>query len=207
VAVGRSDAGEEYIWTAATRSINAVTDPETIHERVERRLELEEIPYFRLNPGSAEENQKFCLTTLFDEWEPKKAQNGDSPGEVTLRTMRKRFDAWYESDPEIDRMFRECARMMVYRRRKRVEDTAKWERYVTGSHYRCQQHDCGQNRQHTFRDKFEAHCSEHQNGTANLEALSPAAKQKIKREAEESREGEWRYQPAGAKGRIGGNRR
>lgn len=153
--VQEKDVGKEYVNQTVRRLTAIVTQTERTHEEAKDDCRSENIPYYRLNPDS----QDFRLRTVLDEWEPRNERNGEKPGSKTLHHMKRRFDAWYNSDPEIPNYFRHCAKELVERRRRRAQDPAKWERFITGSHFRCQEDECeNKDRKFTFYDKFLEHC-------------------------------------------------
>lgn len=105
--------------------------------------------------------------------------------------MKQKFDAWYHSDPEIPRYFQRCAKELVERRRRRAQYPAKWERFVTGSHFRCPEDECERkDRKFTFYDKFLEHCQEAPDLHYGQNAENDAQLLQY------SRSQEWKYQKA-----------
>ena len=112
-----------------------VTDPEKIHEDMEREYTKDhEFPYYRLNyPGG--------LKTELDEWEPKsKMDKRKESGANTIRDIENAFNNWAK-EPENVSQLQKCASDLVTCRRGRM-DTNKWERYAIGSQYVCPVRGC-----------------------------------------------------------------
>ncbi|KAK4893179.1 hypothetical protein LTR27_008520 [Elasticomyces elasticus] len=171
-----------WLFGTALRVVDNATNPELVHRAVQDRADSERFPYFRFNP----EDQDDRLSTMFDEWKPSKARKGLVAGSDTLRSMNHKFQKWYNSDKSIETMFHRCASELVGRRRKRVLNSAKWERYITGTTYRCGYGECSENNlMFSLRDQFEQHCkSKHyEEPNFNLE-------EEVKRARREA----WRYQ-------------
>ena len=129
---------------------DTATDPEVIHEEMQRDHEKndEPFPYYRLNhPGG--------LQTELDEWKPKRQREG---GAKTIADIESAFGKW-AADPDNVQQFLDCAAALVARRRERM-DTSKWERYATGSHYECRVRGCDPG-DFFDRDQFKNHLREH----------------------------------------------
>lgn len=151
------DTGKEFIIGTGKRIIAIATDPDKAHADVTTELRRKDIPYFRLNPDK-KTAQKYRLDIPMDSWEPKKSSNGSTPGIQTLKKMKQAFDDWYESSDDIKNLFHKCAVELVVRRRLRMQNHAKWERYVLGSTFLCPLDSvCKRRREYTFHDRLEQH--------------------------------------------------
>lgn len=156
--VQEKDIGDESVIGTGERMASVTTNPQEPHHEVEADLQGENPHYYRLDP----KDNKHRLTIVMDQWEPRKATDGERSGERTLSHMKQRFDDWYQSNPEIGIMYRKIAEELVQRRRLRARNTAKWERYIKGSHFMCPFDECRESqRKFTFRDQFVDHCREH----------------------------------------------
>lgn len=181
--VVRREAGKTSIIGATHRGVDLVTDPEPVHLEVQNDCQKKGISYFRLNPLQNDEAHK--LGIIMDEWKPK------SNGHVTLKAMKRSFNRWYQSDASVKATFTACAEKLVGRRRSRVkEDFAKWDRYVTGSHFQCHLSSDCMEKEHTFSDQFLHHVKSHDNrqGKTSDSAI-----------VEHGRSGSWKYQDATTK--------
>ena len=126
-------------------------DSQQVHEQMQRDHEkLQESQYFRLDDAEG-------LKTEFDEWEPKGNPNSNKAGRKTITTMKMAFMRWMATI-ETERQFRVCAAALVARRHKRMA-TRKWERYATGSSFKCRLSGCGGN-DFLDREDFLCHLSE-----------------------------------------------
>ena len=154
------------------------TDPEVIHEGMQRDHEKNDnpFPYYRLNhPGG--------LKTELDEWKPKHTMyNRKEGGSKTIADMESAFGRW-AAELETIQQFQECAAALVARRRERMT-TSKWERYATGSHYECRVRGCDPG-DFFDRGQFKNHLSEHHFFEGD----------ELEEEVKECRK-HWRYQAA-----------
>ena len=111
-----------------------LSNPEKVHEDVERDQRSETFHYYRLNHPDG-------LDIELDRWEPKQHwYNNQDAGSDTIDTMKNRFAQWARQVDTI-RLLEDCAAKLVECRRSRMS-TDKWERYATGSQYRCQYVGC-----------------------------------------------------------------
>lgn len=98
------------------------TDPEVIHEWMQRDHEKNDnpFPYYRLiQPGG--------LKTEFDEWKPKHTMyNRKEGGAKTIADIKSALGTW-TAKLETILQFQECAAALVARRRERMT-TSIWER-------------------------------------------------------------------------------
>ncbi len=60
--------------------------------------------------------------------------------------------AAYLARKGVQRDLEDCAKLLVQRRRRRTGDSARWERYATGSYYECGDSGCGKARFETSRE-------------------------------------------------------
>ena len=107
---------------------HAITDPEAIHEEMQKAEDEQGFPYYRLNHENG-------LDIELDQWEPKRKLLRKDAGSKTITAIRNAFGQW-ASQTENTNQLQGCARQLVECRRKRMT-TAKWERYATGARYRC----------------------------------------------------------------------
>ncbi|KAK4957350.1 hypothetical protein LTR10_005312 [Elasticomyces elasticus] len=176
---------ESAMWfpDAALRVVEVATNPELVHQAVQNMSNERGFEYFRFNP----ENQSDRLSIEFDEWRPGRARKGLVAGSHTLESMKWKFDRWYDSDERIRDMFHDCANELVGRRRKRVLNSARWERYITGKKFRCRFDECSDgNLTFTLRDQFEQHCK-------SKHAAEPGFN--LDEEVNGACRGGWQYQP------------
>ena len=161
------------IPNAAREFADTVTDPEDIHQDMERDVNSNDFPYYRLNyPGG--------LQTELDEWEPKRKKEG---GAKTIHHMKNAFNTWF-AELDNSQQLLECARALVARRKGRTLSPSRWERYATGSHFICRSR-CVLG-DFNDRDAFKRHLKESHNfeeGVALEEELKDCRRH-------------WRYQAA-----------
>lgn len=159
---GEEQAAEK-IQEAFRRHVKSFTSPETGHEDMETHAKKEKIFYRRLNPTSNDH----LLDIELDDWFPRKAKKDRKPfgkpkmlysGEATLSQIEAQFKSFISETVNQDAI-RICAEELVERRRARTKNASRWERYATGSAFRCHQahvnHKCEET--YNFRDAFERH--------------------------------------------------
>ena len=104
------------------------------------RNNREVFPYFRFNGGPKLGSIKL------DEWETRKQESNPErrPDKAKATTLEKISNAMkvYLNKREIDMSLRECARLLVQRRRLRARDEAAWERYAVCSYWVCDDEGC-----------------------------------------------------------------
>ena len=101
---------------------------DVVHHKV--RSESEKFKYYRLDVGEGLQDVRL------NEWMPK------SSGKTTLQRIRE-ATASYLQKQEIRSQFQECTADLVKRRIQRVK-TMRWERFATGTQYKCPKEDCPQ---------------------------------------------------------------
>ncbi|MCJ1249549.1 hypothetical protein MMC30_006775 [Trapelia coarctata] len=116
----------------------ALSDPEVVHEDMETMSKEKKFPYYRLNnPGA--------LDIPLDEWIPKRSSkrvgSEKKSGSRTMQTMSNSFDTWAKKHGTI-LLFKSCAEELVRRRRARISDPPRWERYASGAIYKCRYLEC-----------------------------------------------------------------
>ena len=167
------------IPNAAREFAATVTDPEDIHQDMQRDVNSKQFPYYRLNdPGG--------LQTELDEWEPKrKMYNEKQGGAKTIANMQSAFDKWAAKLDNIEQL-QKCAAALVARRKGRSlpASASRWERYATGSHFICRQR-CVLG-DFNDRDEFSRHLQESHDFEEGIE---------LEEEVKECRR-HWRYQAA-----------
>ncbi|KAH7323806.1 acyl transferase/acyl hydrolase/lysophospholipase [Rhexocercosporidium sp. MPI-PUGE-AT-0058] len=92
-------------------------------------------PYYRLDGGVRLGNVKM------DEWKSDRLVNmmklkHTESGSKTLHEVEEAVTVYLASDP-IQKELRDCARLLVQRRRLRVRDKYRWDRYASASWYEC----------------------------------------------------------------------
>ena len=110
-----------------------LTNPEKVHEDVERDQRSEGFHYYRLNHPDG-------LDIELDRWEPKQHWFNQDAGSDTINTMRNHFAHW-ACQLDTIQLLRDCAAMLVECRRRR-KLTDKWERYATAAQYLCHYKGC-----------------------------------------------------------------
>jgi hypothetical protein len=145
IGTARADnasTGKSFLKRVA-KSFNEATDPKIVAAFVAR----EELDfYYRFNDSKG-------IPLDLDDWKP----NGwftQHPGCKTLREIEDHFNKWV-ARRSVLADFKSCAEELVRRRRRRVADESRWERYATGAQYRCQHAEC--NRFYGYREDFEEH--------------------------------------------------
>ena len=108
---------------------NEGSDPEQVHDAVNKKMRKRHKPYYRFNNSGA-------LKMDLDEWKPRGLFT-QNPGSQTLKTIRESFNEWIKL-PENFQRFQSCAKELVNRRRERSKDEAKWEHFANGTRYWCQ---------------------------------------------------------------------
>ena len=136
------------ITRKVTNIMNRGNDPETVHKDMEEEASKERFPYFRLN-APYDKRLKMPL----DEWEPKGPFHENS-GTETLNSIRNKFNEW-AGEPAHVRELQDCAKELVNRRRARLKDLARWERYATGARFSCRKEACDMKSE--LRDEFKHH--------------------------------------------------
>lgn len=146
VSVGTSrkklEAGGKSIFKRVKTSFDRATDPQVVHEKVERE-DLQH--YWRFNDFDG-------VDVDLDEWKP----NGyftKHPGTKTLKKITNDFNAWVMNGHLDD--LRSCAKELVARRRARIRKPAQWDVYATNASFTCTQADCTSetfNDRHLFRN-------------------------------------------------------
>lgn len=153
-------------------------DPEKVHKEVEEMSQHEDHPfdYYRLNsPGE--------LDVQLDEWKPKHRSSKGESGSVTIEKIQNVFDRWAGQQDNI-RLLRQCAEILVRRRRARALNESRWERYATAAKFTCRLPGCNNEEELYDRDQFLDH----------LRRDHRIIEQgRLKRELEDSRKC-WRYQ-------------
>ena len=109
-----------------------LSDPETIHDDMQREQGTQNFSYFRLNHPEG-------LDIELDRWEPKGPFTKDA-GSQTITTIGDAFAHWASQSATIKDL-KSCAKMLVKCRWDRMK-TPKWERYATGARYRCRFQGC-----------------------------------------------------------------
>lgn len=118
---------------AAREFATSATDPEKIHQFMQRKYELDGVPYFRINHPDQ-------LGIEMDEWKPRRTFRSSISGSKTLATIENTFNAWI-AESENSKHLRRCATHLVRSRRARMR-TAKWERFATGASFICRARNC-----------------------------------------------------------------
>ena len=129
-----------------------LSDPEQVHEDMQKEQEKQDFPYFRLNHRDG-------LNIELDRWEPKQGWFKPPAGSKTISIIDNAFGRWACDVPTIN-VLKDCATRLVECRRRRMH-TPKWERFATGARYRCRRHRCGLN---VFEgEEFKAHLKKEHN--------------------------------------------
>ena len=140
------------IPNSAREFADTATDPESVHDQMQRDQNRHGFPYYRLNyPGG--------LQTEIDEWEPKpRMYKKKEGGAKTIDDMESAFEKWLARPGNVEQL-QECAAKLVARRRARMK-TPKWERFATGSQFECRFRGCDPG---DFFDRglFTSHLREH----------------------------------------------
>ena len=136
-ARARGEPGGRGILQRIREAFSRSTDPEIVAQTM-RDLRLPH--YWRLNDLEG-------LNMELDDWRPRNS------GQDTIRLMESRFREWV-AKPESQRLLEASACELVKRRRMRMRDEAKWERFASVAEYTCE---CGLRQPFHFRDEFDAH--------------------------------------------------
>ncbi|MCJ1249551.1 hypothetical protein MMC30_006777 [Trapelia coarctata] len=140
-----------HFMPTVTELSQMANDPEKIHEEVEEMSQHDDHPfdYYRLNsPGE--------LDVLLDEWKPKHGSPKKESGSVTIEKIQNVFNTWAGTQENI-RLLQGCAERLVRRRRARILNESKWERYATGAKFTCRLKDCNTEEEFCDRQQFLDH--------------------------------------------------
>lgn len=109
------------------------TDPQHVAD-VMRGKGLEH--YWRLNDDVGIEME-------LDDWKPNSMMTRKQDrGRKTLRRITENFNQW-AGKPQNYKLIEQCAAELVRRRRARIKNSARWERFATGAHdFQCRHEDC-----------------------------------------------------------------
>ena len=165
------------IPNSAREFADTATDPEIVHNQMQQDHNRDNAyPYYRLNhPGG--------LQTELDEWEPKRKYfNKKDGGTRTIKDIETAFAKWAANPDNIEQL-QGCATALVGCRRER-KVTEKWERYATGSFFKCRATGC--------KSGDFLHCHEFENHHRERHDLKDQA---LKDEVNDCRR-HWRYQAA-----------
>ena len=153
----------------------AVTNPETVHEIMERDFKRDKSCYYRINdPGK--------LGIDMDEWKPRSTMGNSISGSKTLSTIENEFYRWMSST-ENQRYLMDCATDLVECRQARMH-TTKWPRFATGLRFVCQARRCDQ-AEFLDRESFAKHLADEHPERSNS-----------KRQEENACGRRWRYPAA-----------
>lgn len=109
---------------------------DVVHNKVEYESEQQLFDYYRfdVNEGLQE--------VRMNEWKPKPS------GSVTLNRIQEATSRYLEHK-EVSYLIRECAKRLVEKRAQRAQ-TMRWERFATGTRYKCPLDDCPISKTHRF---------------------------------------------------------
>jgi hypothetical protein len=138
VSIGTARGGEKFgagTLDQVKNSYDKLTDPDTVHQNLRSSRNFAD--YYRLN--AQKDNG---LNVPMDEWKPHGMFSGKRrPGQVTLEKIRNHFLLWY-SNLNNQGTLNKCAHQLVLRRRARLHDIHRWERFATGAHFYCSEINC-----------------------------------------------------------------
>lgn len=104
-------------------TFDAATDPRIVADEVRRRQIA-----WRFNDDGG-------IGVAMDEWKPS-GRFVKAPGRKTLGKIRIEFHRW-ASESANHKSISACARELVKRRRRRIEDKGRWEVFATGAFFGC----------------------------------------------------------------------
>lgn len=141
------------ISDAARKLGDLANDPELVHNYLQRqRDEIHDFEYYRLNDLGG-------LKVDLDEWEPRSNPFSEKESGVkTIATIERAFSQWASKHENI-RWLEQCAATLVACRRQRMH-SLKWERYATGSSYKCRIAGCDAG-EFPHREQFRSHLLDH----------------------------------------------
>lgn len=96
-------------------------------------------PYFRFHGGKA--LGRIGLAEWKNHGISRFPGLSDRSGSKTLDQIKEATKA-YLDDPKVQADLHECAKILVDRRRLRIRDASKWDRYASFSYYQCDFDDC-----------------------------------------------------------------
>ena len=138
VSVGTARSASNSGLRGLRKDLEAVakkaTDPEYIHHAMVAKARSDDFKYYRLNAHKT-------LDINLDEWKPRESIFTKNPGSRTLNDISNAFYRWAASLDTIHN-FEVCVEALVEHRRTRAKDHVRWERYATGSQFRCRQRLC-----------------------------------------------------------------
>ncbi|KAF2471780.1 FabD/lysophospholipase-like protein [Lindgomyces ingoldianus] len=158
-ARAKEDPGGRSIRKRIRKLANTATDPGIVEGYIDdARLDHS----FRLNDEKG-------INIDLDEWKPNGAFTS-RPGHKTLADMKHAFNKWCQKS-ENSEAFTRCAKELVRRRRIRMEDSSRWERYATGARFVCGYSACG-NTPHYDREAFRRHLwTEHPESREDIDVV------------------------------------
>jgi hypothetical protein len=144
-ARGPSEPRGKGIVSFIKTTVDQHTNPEVPHNDLEKQFG--ENQYIRFNDLRG-------VGVVLDDWRP----NGfftKHPGKKTLKEIRHGFHKW-SSDRSVNQQIQKCAELLVARRRLRIQDNCRWQRYATVAYFPCHCKGCPAPAFHNA-EEFEKH--------------------------------------------------
>lgn len=109
---------------------------DVVHSKVQHESEELVFKYFRFDVKEGLQEVRM------NEWKPKPS------GSITLKRIQEATRSYLEHK-KVSIQIRECARLLVKKRAQRAQ-TMRWERFATGTRYKCPLDDCPISKSHRF---------------------------------------------------------
>ena len=116
------------------RDLTNISD--VVHNKVEYESEQQLFHYYRFDVKEGLQEVRM------NEWKPKPS------GSITLKRIQEATSRYLE-DRKVSYLIRECAEKLVQKRAQRAQ-TMRWERFATGTRYKCPLDDCPISKAHRF---------------------------------------------------------
>ena len=109
---------------------------DVVHNKVEYESEQQLFDYYRFDVKEG------LQEVHMNEWKPKPS------GSITLKRIQEATSRYLENG-KVSYRIRECAKRLVEKRAQRAQ-TMRWERFATGTRYKCPLDDCPISKTHRF---------------------------------------------------------
>lgn len=153
----RDDGGLRDLLNDIWGAVRGMTNTYPVHERVSNHFQTYKLSYYRFDDDTSEGWKGIKM----DDWRSG-LENGEyKAGSRTLQTIRDLVREFVRCKSD---NLKECARKLVKRRRLRMLDNHRWERYALAQTISSPHGDCVDLRPFIQRDRFNAHNSTYHTG-------------------------------------------
>ncbi|CAD6580977.1 MAG: hypothetical protein ASARMPRED_000388 [Alectoria sarmentosa] len=134
---GNTKANNPKINFGKDSLLQDLTDiSDVVHNRVKYESELQLFDYYRFDVKEGLQEVRM------NEWKPKPS------GSITLKRIQEATSNYLEHK-DVSYLIQECAKRLVEKRAQRAQ-TMRWERFATGTRYKCPLDDCSISKTHRF---------------------------------------------------------